>query len=71
MAELEQVITSINWGLILPLIAIQFILFLVALIDIIRIRETNGPKWVWLLVILLVNILGPIIYFIFGRRQNG
>lgn len=71
MQELQDVLQSINWGLIAPLILIQLILMLIAVIDLIRIKHTNGPKWVWLLVVLFINVIGPIIYFIFGRRQNG
>jgi hypothetical protein len=71
MTEIQEAFNSINWGLVAPLIGIQFILLSVALVDLIRIRDTNGPKWLWVLVILFVNIIGPIIYFVFGRRQNG
>ncbi|WP_456274373.1 PLD nuclease N-terminal domain-containing protein [Bacillus sp. AK031] len=71
MTELQQALESINWGLIAPLIIIQFILMITALVDVIRIKDTNGPKWLWVLLILFVNIIGPIAYFVIGRRQNG
>ncbi|MEL3973625.1 PLDc N-terminal domain-containing protein [Rossellomorea oryzaecorticis] len=71
MQELQEALQTINWGLIAPLILIQLILVLAAVIDLIKIKQTNGPKWVWLLVVLLINLIGPILYFIFGRRQNG
>lgn len=71
MAELQLALESINWGLIAPLIIIQMILMITALVDVIRIRDTNGPKWLWVLIILFINIIGPIIYFVIGRRQNG
>ncbi|WP_251554030.1 PLD nuclease N-terminal domain-containing protein [Neobacillus muris] len=61
---------AINWALIAPLLVIQAILLIVALIDLIRIHATNGPKWVWAIVIILVNIIGPIVYFIFGRKTS-
>ncbi|MFC4408823.1 PLD nuclease N-terminal domain-containing protein [Chungangia koreensis] len=64
-----EALSSISWGLILPLLVIQFILLIVAIIDLIRTPETNGPKWMWALIIVFVNIVGPITYFIFGRRQ--
>ncbi|WP_268238677.1 PLDc N-terminal domain-containing protein [Lentibacillus kapialis] len=32
--------------------------------------KTNGPKWMWALIIIFINIIGPIIYFIFGRRND-
>jgi uncharacterized membrane protein YhaH (DUF805 family) len=71
MTEIQQALESINWGLIAPLIIIQFFLMIIALVDVIRIKDTNGPKWLWVLLILFVNIIGPIAYFVIGRRQNG
>jgi len=61
--------TDINWLLVAPLVLIQLVLLVAALIDLIRIRSTNGPKWVWALVIIFINIIGPILYFIFGRKS--
>ncbi|GAA0450566.1 PLD nuclease N-terminal domain-containing protein [Alkalibacillus silvisoli] len=54
--------------LIIPLIVLHFTLVIIALIDLKRIEETKGPKWIWALIIILGNLAGPIIYFIFGRR---
>lgn len=56
--------------ILLPLLVLQFILLVVSLIDLFRRSETNGPKWVWLLVIVFINILGPIIYFLWGRTRR-
>lgn len=53
-----------------PLIVIQLALMVAALIDLIRRTGTRGPKWLWLLVILFVNILGPILYFVLGRKDE-
>jgi NADH:ubiquinone oxidoreductase subunit 2 (subunit N) len=61
---------GINWALFLPLIILQVILLIVALIDLVKNDDTNGPKWVWALVIVFVNIIGPILYFVFGRRNR-
>lgn len=60
---------TLNWALIAPLIVIQFVLMIMALIDIKRIHATNGPKLVWILVVIVVNTIGPIVYFIFGRKN--
>jgi len=54
---------------LIPIVLIQTGLMVVALIDLIRRERTKGPKWVWLLVILFVNWIGPIVYFIFGREE--
>ena len=66
---MEQ-LANINWALIAPLFVVQVILAIVALIDIARIHATNGPKWVWVIVVLVINTIGPIVYFIFGRKTS-
>jgi hypothetical protein len=42
----------------------------IALVDLIRRSRTRGPKWVWVLVIVLINFIGPIIYFVVGRLEE-
>jgi uncharacterized membrane protein YhaH (DUF805 family) len=60
---------NINFMLIAPLFIIQLILTVIALIDLRKIHATNGPKWMWVLIIVFISTLGPIIYFIAGRKQ--
>ncbi|GAB3804099.1 PLDc N-terminal domain-containing protein [Virgibacillus kimchii] len=64
-----EVLQEINWQLIAPLIVIQVVLALVALIDWVKADDFNGPKWMWFFIIIFINIFGPVIYFIFGRRR--
>ncbi|MBX9972635.1 PLD nuclease N-terminal domain-containing protein [Cytobacillus firmus] len=64
-----EFLENINWAILAPIIIIQLILIAVAIIDLVKIEKANGPKWVWALIILFINLLGPIIYFIFGRRS--
>ena len=55
---------------IVPLIVIQFALLLYALIDLVRReRVKHLPKWLWLLIILFGEMLGPLIYIILGRED--
>ncbi|MBS4205563.1 PLD nuclease N-terminal domain-containing protein [Lederbergia citrea] len=63
-------LSSIDWGLIAPLIEIQLILVVVALINLTKQAYTNGPKWLWVLIILFVSMFGPILYFVFGRSKD-
>ena len=65
-----EALSNIPWGLIAPLLVLQFVLAAVAIVDIIRIHETRGPKWLWVIVSLFVNTLGPIAYFLFGRKNQ-
>ena len=62
-------LSTINWALIAPIIVIQFVLMIVALIDLSKVYATNGSKKLWVLIILIGGIIGPIAYFIFGRRN--
>ncbi len=55
--------------LLLPVLIIQLGLMIFALIDLIKIPVTNGPKWMWGVIIVVVNIIGPILYFVIGRRN--
>jgi len=56
--------------LLIPIIVIELILLVVALVDAIRRPKTNGPKWMWILIIVLVNLIGPIVYLIVGRKEE-
>jgi hypothetical protein len=54
---------------LIPVILLQLFLTIAALVDLLRRERTRGPKWVWAVVILAVNIIGPIIYFMLGREE--
>jgi hypothetical protein len=49
---------------------IQLVLIVVSLLDLVRREKTRGPKWVWAIVILFVNYIGPILYFVIGRQDE-
>jgi len=55
---------------LVPVLVIQVALLLAALLDLIRRQHTRGPKWAWALVILFINIIGPILYFAIGRADE-
>jgi hypothetical protein len=56
--------------LLIPVVLIELALLIVALVDLIRREKAHGPKWAWVLVIILINFIGPIIYFVAGRREE-
>nr|WP_289038764.1 PLD nuclease N-terminal domain-containing protein [uncultured Allobacillus sp.] len=58
-----------NLAILAPLFVLQLILMVIALIDLAKNEVPRGPKWVWALVIIFVNIIGPIVYFIAGKRR--
>ncbi|KGA96693.1 Negative regulatory protein YxlE [Alkalihalobacillus alcalophilus ATCC 27647 = CGMCC 1.3604] len=60
----------INWSLVMPIIILQLILMVFALFNCAKQAATNGPKWMWVLIIIFINIFGPILYFIIGRKAD-
>jgi hypothetical protein len=56
--------------LLIPVVLIELGLMVTALVDLIRRPQARGPKWAWALVIVLINFIGPIIYFIVGRKEE-
>lgn len=63
-------LSAVPWAVIAPLLVVQFILLIVALVDLRKIHATNGPKILWVFIILFVSLFGPIAYFIVGRKQS-
>jgi uncharacterized membrane protein YhaH (DUF805 family) len=55
--------------LLIPLFIIQMALLVIALVDVVRREHVRGNKIVWILVIVLVNVIGPIVYLLFGRQE--
>ncbi|MDM5154295.1 PLD nuclease N-terminal domain-containing protein [Bacillus sp. DX1.1] len=56
--------------IILPVLAIGIILILIALIDLYRNRETRKNVLMWSLIIIFINTIGPILYFVMGRKDS-
>jgi hypothetical protein len=55
--------------LLIPIVLLELGLLAAALIDLVKRERTKGPKWVWIIVIVLFNLIGPIVYFLFGREE--
>ncbi len=62
-----------NWNqwlpLLVPIVFLQLGLMIFALVDLVRRERTKGPKWAWVLVIVLINFIGPIVYLVIGREE--
>ncbi|GAB2488288.1 PLD nuclease N-terminal domain-containing protein [Alkalibacterium psychrotolerans] len=57
--------------ILIPLFILQLILLVTAIIHLVKNdRLTQQNKIIWALVIVFVNIIGPIIYLIFGRKDD-
>ena len=58
--------------LLLPVLVIQLTLIVLALRDLLKPerRVRGGSKLVWGVIIVLVNLIGPILYFLAGREEE-
>jgi hypothetical protein len=58
-------------ALLLPLVLIQLGLIVAALYDLEKEerRVRGGSKLVWILIIVFVNVIGPLVYFAVGRED--
>ncbi|MFD1850471.1 PLD nuclease N-terminal domain-containing protein [Oceanobacillus bengalensis] len=67
---MQEFLENINWGIIAPLFFIQGLLLIFAILDWAKADNFRGPKWMWFCIIVFINIVGPVVYFLFGRRRN-
>ncbi|MDX9954956.1 MAG: PLD nuclease N-terminal domain-containing protein [Anaerolineae bacterium] len=58
--------------LLVPIMLIEMGLLIFALLDLLKRPEEQlkGSKTMWLLIVVLVNIIGPIVYFALGRKDE-
>ena len=55
--------------LIIPLILIDLGLKIAAVLDLLKQRKLRGPKWLWIVIAVGVNLVGPILYFTLARED--
>lgn len=64
---------TFNFALIIPLIILELILVIVALVDLVK-RDASTvqgeSKLLWGLIILFITTIGPIFYLVIGRKKG-
>lgn len=66
---MEQIFTYLPF--LIPLIIIQLALAITALVHVVRHpRYRFGNMPVWIVVVLFIQIIGPVVYFIFGKGEE-
>lgn len=66
---MEQILTYLP--LLIPVLIVQLALAITALVHVVRhphYRFGNMP--VWIIVVLFIQIIGPIVYFVFGKGEE-
>ena len=56
---------------LIPLFVVQLALMVIALVDLFK-RENmkSNTRLIWVFVIILINVIGPIAYLLFGRKDK-
>jgi len=54
----------------IPIIIIQYGLMIFALVQLFRNEAAYLPKWGWALIIIFINIIGPVVFLIVGRKKD-
>lgn len=57
--------------LIIPVLIIQLILMIIAVVHIVKHDNFKvGSKPMWLFIVIIINIIGPILYFVLGKEDE-
>lgn len=52
------------------ILLISILLWIYSLIDILKNKFEQNDKIIWLLVVILIPILGPVLYILIGRNKK-
>lgn len=56
---------------LIPLLAVQLVLMITALVHIFRHNSYRfGNRILWVIITVVINTLGPILYFTIGRGEE-
>lgn len=66
----EFVITKDMLLILSPLILLQLGLAVYCGVEIFREGVQNLNRWTWLFICLLVNVIGPVLFLLVGRKRE-
>ena len=55
--------------LLIPVLLLELGLMIYCVVDIARRPKTRGPKWMWFVIVVLINLIGSILYLLIGREE--
>ena len=54
----------------MSIIIIEYGLLIFALVQLFKNEVKHMPKWGWALIIIFINIIGPVVFLIAGRKKD-
>ncbi|SHJ28295.1 Phospholipase_D-nuclease N-terminal [Dethiosulfatibacter aminovorans DSM 17477] len=67
---MNELLNLQNLALIMPLALLQIGLLIFCIQKIIREGTRNLSKPLWILIVVFINLLGPVMYLFLGRNEN-
>ncbi len=56
---------------LIPVVIIEYGLLIFAIVQVAKNEVRYMPKWGWILIIIFVNIIGPIVFLLIGKKRDG
>ena len=67
---MDNLTTIELFKIFLPLLIIQLALMIFCLLKLSKDNVKYLPKWIWVLIIIFGELLGPIAYLLLGRERE-
>lgn len=59
------------WPILLPVVLLEFGLMIAAVVHVLHHPHYRfGNKLLWLVIVVVFQIIGPVVYFVFGRGES-
>ena len=71
MTEADLALIKDLLPLLIPIIIIELVVMVIALLDLSKRKRVKGEsKVVWVLIIIFLNLIGSIVYLVWGRNAD-
>ncbi len=70
--EVDLIISEILEFLpyLIPILVIEYGLLIFAIVQLVKNEVRYLPKWGWALIIVFINIIGPIVFLLAGKKKD-
>lgn len=70
--EVDLIISEILRFLpyLIPILVIEYGLLIIAIVQLVKNEVRYLPKWGWALIIVFINIIGPIVFLLAGKKRD-
>ena len=71
-AEIDLIISEILKFLpyLIPVLVIEYGLLAFAIVQLVKNEARYLPKWGWALIIVFINIIGPVVFLLAGKKRD-